>query len=564
MRYRTAFSIVVAAFALAGCSGLIESESRASFVVREWDGPKPWTGKPFVNDPDDFQFVVVSDLHGDYRPGIFEKAVEKVNLMNPEFVLSVGDLIAGYTDDESVVDEQWEAFEELIAPLGMRFFFVPGNHDLSNDMMTEKWEDRFGRSFYHFVYRRVLFLCLNSEDPPSHRMSDAQVEFVAKALDENRNVRWTMVFMHKPLWLSENTGWEKIEAMLVDRPHTVIAGHHHSYVKYVRHGRSYIKLATTGGGSALGGNQYGEFDHITWVTMKDEGPLIANLDIHGILDEDIVTEEIAPLLNGSWTQLGEVVSDERLFESDTTEIGLENTSSMPLRIDVKFAENKDVTIAPSALNLTIPPKSSETVQIAIKSSSPVNIGDIESLDLQIDAVLLREGRSPLELTNTHFIHFRGNWEGPQRVTDGGFVRGMQHWTIWREEPEPGSAEVISGELVVDITKRGEILNFGVWQGVGDLRTDTSYRFSLKARGVGSPKEIGVQFSDDLDAPMNIIVDGKTEDTHLMEVSETTGLFEFDFKVEGESDSYAAWLTIGFGSAEKIYIDDVSLREVVEP
>jgi hypothetical protein len=108
------------------------------------------------------------------------------------------------------------------------------------------------------------------------------------------------------------------------------------------------------------------------------------------------------------------------------------------------------------------------------------------------------------------------------------------------------------------------LNFGVWQGVGDLRTDTSYRFSLKARGVGSPKEIGVQFSDDLDAPMNIIVDGKTEDTHLMEVSETTGLFEFDFKVEGESDSYAAWLTIGFGSAEKIYIDDVSLREVVEP
>jgi predicted phosphodiesterase len=562
MRYLTTLTILVTAITLAGCNGLNKQESRTSFVVQEWTGPKPWTSKPIVNDPDDFQFVVISDLHGDNRPGVFEKAVEKINLMNPEFVLSVGDLIAGYTNDEDVIDEQWEAFEKQIAPLGMRFFFVPGNHDLSNDMMTEKWEDRFGRSYYHFVYRDVLFLCLNSEDPPSHRMSDAQVEFVAKALDENRNVRWTMVFMHKPLWLSEGTGWEKIEAMLVDRPHTVLVGHRHSYVKYVRHGRSYIRLATTGGESSLRGNRFGEFDHITWVTMKDEGPQIANLDLQGILGEDIVTEEITPLLDGSWARTGEVVSDQRLFESDTTEIALENSSSMPLRVDLKFAENKDVTITPLTLNLTIPPNSSETVQIAIKSSNPLNISDIESLDLEIDATLLREGRSPLELKDTHFIHFRGNWEGPQRATDGGFVRGLQHWTFWKEKPEIGSAEVISGELVVDVTEKGGIWNIGIWQGVGDLRTDTTYRFSLRARGVDSSNEIAVQFTDDLDDPMNIVVDGKTQDTHFIKASEAMGAFEFDFKVEGESDSYAAWLNIGFGSAEKIYIDDVSLKKVV--
>ena len=184
MRYLTTFTILVATISLAGCNGPIKQENRISFVVQEWDGAKPWTGKPIVNDPDEFQFVVISDLHGDNRPGIFEKAVEKINLMNPEFVLSVGDLIDGYTNDEYVVDKQWEAFEKLIGPLGMRFFFVPGNHDVSNDMMTEKWEERFGRSYYHFVYRNVLFLCLNSEDPPSHRMSDAQVEYVAKALHD--------------------------------------------------------------------------------------------------------------------------------------------------------------------------------------------------------------------------------------------------------------------------------------------------------------------------------------------------------------------------------------------
>jgi hypothetical protein len=72
----------------AGCNGLVKQEDKTSFVVQEWLGPKPWTGKPILDDPDDFQFVIIADIHGGNRPGIFEKAVEKINLMNPEFVLS--------------------------------------------------------------------------------------------------------------------------------------------------------------------------------------------------------------------------------------------------------------------------------------------------------------------------------------------------------------------------------------------------------------------------------------------------------------------------------------------
>jgi len=562
MRYLTTFTILVTIITIAGCNGLIEQQSKTSFVVQEWDGPKPWTGKPVLNDPDDFQFVIISDLHGGNRPGIFEKAVEKINLMNPEFVLCVGDLIEGSTD-KHVVDKQWKAFEKLIAPLGMRFFFVPGNHDLSNNMMTEKWEDRFGRSYYHFVYRNVLFLCLNSEDPPSHHMSDAQVEYVAMALDENRDARWTMVFMHKPMWVSEKTGWEKIEAMLVDRPHTVIAGHRHSYAKYVRHGQSYIRLATTGAGSTLAGYRVGRFDQIAWVTMKDKGPLIANLDIHGILDEDIVTEEIVPLLEGGWARIGEVVSETKIFVFGATEVGLKNPTTLPLRLNLKFAKNKNVAVTPSTLNLTIPPTSSDIAKIAIKSSKPLNVSDIEPLELEITAVLQQQGRPSLELNNTHYIHFRGNWEGPQMLKNNRFSRGLQQWRISRAKPETGTAKVISGELVVDAAERGDIWNMGTWQGIGRLQADTAYQFSLKARGVDSPNEIAVQFTDDDDKPINIIVDGKNQDALLIKVPEVMSPLAFDFKIESKSRSIKAWLNIGFGSAEKIYIDDVSLRKVVD-
>src|SRR5262249_39231421 len=74
----------------------------------------------------------------------------------------------------------------------------------------------------------------------------------------------------------------------------VFCGHYHSYQKYVRQGMNYYQLATTGGGSQLRGPDYGEFDHITWVTMKPDGPVLANLMLDGIYPEDLkkpVTDE---------------------------------------------------------------------------------------------------------------------------------------------------------------------------------------------------------------------------------------------------------------------------------
>ena len=117
---------------------------------------------------------------------------------------------------------------------------------------------------------------------------EEQAEYVEKALAENPDVRWTLIFMHKPLWDYEGeNGWARIEDMLKDRPHTVFTGHRHSYMKYHRHGHKYFVFATTGGSSKMRGLEFGEFDHIVWVTMTPEGPRIANLLLDGILDENI-------------------------------------------------------------------------------------------------------------------------------------------------------------------------------------------------------------------------------------------------------------------------------------
>ena len=46
--------------------------------------------------------------------------------------MSVGDLIEGYTLKEDVINKQWDEFDGYVKKFEMPFFYVPGNHDLTN------------------------------------------------------------------------------------------------------------------------------------------------------------------------------------------------------------------------------------------------------------------------------------------------------------------------------------------------------------------------------------------------------------------------------------------------
>lgn len=124
---------------------------------------QPWTSLAVNDAAEDFHFVIVGDRTGGARPGVFESAVGKVNLLEPAFVLSVGDLIEGRTEDQAQLDKEWDEFERFAAGFEAPFFYVAGNHDMSNAVMAETWRARFGPSYYRFVYKDVLFLVLNSE-----------------------------------------------------------------------------------------------------------------------------------------------------------------------------------------------------------------------------------------------------------------------------------------------------------------------------------------------------------------------------------------------------------------
>ncbi|MBI3407508.1 MAG: metallophosphoesterase [Planctomycetes bacterium] len=284
------FAAIVALGAAAAFSGVRDRLPGFQFAAEERN---PVSHLRWSLAQDDFQFAIVSDRTGYHRANVFAQAIEKLNLLQPEFVITVGDLIEGTKKEEELV-ARWKEIDGFLGRLTMPFFYLGGNHDVGFKESAQFWTDKLGRLYYQFRYKNVLFLMLNADDPPGSpngigSFGQEQVAYAKKILEQNQNVRWTLVFVHRPLWNGDTkkNGWGDVEAALGVRPYTVFCGHLHQYQKYVRNGRNYYQLATTGGASRMRGVEYGEFDEIVWVTMKKDGPLLANLVLESIQTDDL-------------------------------------------------------------------------------------------------------------------------------------------------------------------------------------------------------------------------------------------------------------------------------------
>jgi hypothetical protein len=398
---------------------LDQKETTATLEVDPVDGPAPWTNLEFKNNPRAFQFAIVSDRTGGHRQGVFEEAMGKLNLLQPEFVMSVGDLIEGYTEDKEILNNEWNEFTGFVEKLDMPFFFLPGNHDITNPVMARVWKERFGKANYHFLYNNVLFLCLNSMDGNTHQILQPQVEWIKEVLAENQEVHWTFVFVHSPLWDyregERKAMWDPIEEALENRKYTVFAGHFHSYVKITRNDHRYFTLATTGGGSPLRGPSFGEFDHVAWVTMTDSGPIIANLMLDGIWDENVRTEDIRTSMDG-FVSNGIYYPDPVLltspkFERVTKEIILRNDMDVPTHYTAKFIPKEDIQLeGEENISLTIPPNSVHSISLTLNTPSEIVRDNLKLLEIEWSAnaqlpndIIDLKGTSALYAVQTHQI-----------------------------------------------------------------------------------------------------------------------------------------------------------------
>ena len=270
-------------------------------------GAKPWTGKAFPDDTQEFRFAIVADRTGGERKGYFGKAMDCLNLLRPAFVMSVGDLIEGGGAGEEELREQWRELNAFVDRLEMPFFHVVGNHDIwtgFTGMSPERrtsidlWKEQFGtNTYYNFTYKRCHFVCLDSMDehdyypPRTPGLSQRQLDWAAKEILARRDARWTFIFLHKPIDLSSDR-WLAFERRIAGCEYSVFCGDWHNHCTAVRNGRKVYMIGTTGGGHGKSVEEdlrSGIMDSITWVTMTGKGPVVSNLALSGIHGDTIQT-----------------------------------------------------------------------------------------------------------------------------------------------------------------------------------------------------------------------------------------------------------------------------------
>lgn len=390
------------------------NDAAPGLVIETAQGANPWSHLELRNDPKAFQFAIVTDRTGGARPGVFEDAIHKLNLLQPEFVMSVGDLIEGYTKDRRQIDREWDEFQGFISKLQMPFFYVPGNHDYSNPEMAKAWKERFGKDYYSFVYRGVLFVCLNSQEPQMHHIGEEQAKWFQRTLAEHPDVRWTLVFLHSPLWdetYPQDRGWQRIEKALDNRRYTVFSGHFHSYMKRFRNDHRYYTLATTGGASEMRGPAHGEFDHVAWVTMTDAGPLVTNLMLQGIWGDEIRTPEIRKLVQQA--EAGAMISIAPVIlpsgpppDKVRMEVILTNPLATPVELAFSLVPSEGVSARlmerlPKAedgrYSLILQPRSQRAVGLEVKPTDAIPGEPLIMATFASEAKFLTENKLPVTL-----------------------------------------------------------------------------------------------------------------------------------------------------------------------
>lgn len=167
-----------------------------------------------------FEFAFMTDIH--LRPDMdapkgFQMAIDAVNQLNPDFVLTGGDLIFdALRGNQQRSDSLYHLFIDMSKGFRMPFYPCLGNHDLfaiyeespedSNhpDYKYGMFERYFGRTYYSFNHKGWHFIVLNSLDATeNHRykgyVHDAQMKWLEDNLKEVDPSTPIVVVSHIPL-----------------------------------------------------------------------------------------------------------------------------------------------------------------------------------------------------------------------------------------------------------------------------------------------------------------------------------------------------------------------------
>jgi hypothetical protein len=301
-----------------------------------------------------FTFVISGD-NGPHdnekpQPEVFTRLVKYMKQENPVFYISTGDLIMGNTDNENVIERQFDDYLKAKSELDVLNFVAPGNHDVANNTSRKyflKWIlepalNNAGSSgikinaslqsnelsgfnlqetadsevqmentstktgfYYYLEYKGVYLIILNAYEKGYWGLiKNDELFWLGQLLDKLKD-KPVFIFMHPPPYsvlnpdcitdgslhvaFSSKENQEQVRALFAQfKVDGVFNGHEHLYNKQEHDGVVYI--ITGGSGSPLyAPADEGGFYHFLRIQVKAKSWIMDVIDSSG---NKVYTEEL--------------------------------------------------------------------------------------------------------------------------------------------------------------------------------------------------------------------------------------------------------------------------------
>jgi hypothetical protein len=223
--------------------------------------------------------AIISDMNNSYGSTTYGKevsrAITKLKEINPDLVLSTGDMVAG---QKAGLDYQamWNSFHEIVtlplANANIPFAVTVGNHDGSGypkfknerEIFSHEWtkykpklvfsSDEHYPLFYSFELGDILFLSIDSTMVGP--LALLQLNFLDSELSRHADKTFKVIFTHVPMFQFNQSGpnesfFDQILFGLLQK-HGVqlyLTGHHHAYYPGFYQGMHFVSQACLGAGA---------------------------------------------------------------------------------------------------------------------------------------------------------------------------------------------------------------------------------------------------------------------------------------------------------------------------